>query len=207
MLENYMNDLPLIAILRGITPVEVTGVADILVEAGITMIEVPLNSPDACASIQTLARRYGKEALIGAGTVLQVGEVTAVEQAGARLVVSPDTNNAVISEVKQLNMVSIPGGCTPTEILNAISAGADAVKLFPAELISPAAVRAIRAVVPSGFPLFAVGGIHAENMPLYAQNGISGFGIGSTLYRKGKPSAEIRRDAGLLALACRNSLQ
>lgn len=206
-LDGYMKELPLLAVLRGITPGEVASVADILVEAGITMIEVSLNSPDACVSIQKLARRYDDEVLVGAGTVLRTSEVGAVKRTGAGLVVSPNMDTEVISETKRLDMVSIPGSCTPTEILNAIAAGADAVKLFPSELISPAAVGAIRAVLPSSFPLFAVGGIHAENMPGYAANGVAGFGIGSALYRKGKPSAQISRDARLLASACRNSLQ
>ncbi len=205
MLDNYIKDIPLIAILRGITPDEAVSVSEILVEAGIAVIEVPLNSADACTSIKILAKRYRNEALIGAGTVLNVSEVTTVQQAGARLVVSPNTDVAVISAAKRLNMVSIPGSCTPTEILGAIAAGADAVKLFPAEIISPIAVKAIRAVLPPGFRLFAVGGVNSENMPDYIRGGIHGFGIGSTLYKRGKSLSEIRRDTGLLVSAYRNS--
>lgn len=201
-----MKELPLIAILRGITPAEVVSVADMLVEAGIAMIEVPLNSPDACTSIRTLAKRYRNEALVGAGTVLSVSEVSAVRQAGAGLVVSPNTDVAVISETKRLDMVSMPGSCTPTEILGALAAGAGAVKLFPAEMISPVAVRAMRAVLPPGFPLFAVGGINAEKMPDYMRHGINGFGIGSTLYKRGKSPAEIRRDADTLVSAYRSGI-
>ena len=201
-----MEELPLVAILRGISPVEVISVADVLVEAGITMIEVPLNSPDACISVQSLAKRYRDKVLVGAGTVLSVDEVSAVQQAGAGLVVSPNTNTMVISETKRLDMVSIPGSCTPTEILGAVAAGGDAVKLFPAEMISPAAVTAIRAVLPPEFPLFAVGGIHAENMPDYIRHGINGFGIGSTLYRKGRSLAEIRQAADMLVSVCRNDI-
>ena len=206
MLDRYMEQLPLIAILRGITPVDVISVADILVEAGITMIEVPLNSTDACISVQSLAKRYRDEVLVGAGTVLSIDEVIAVQQAGAGLVVSPNTNTKVISETKRLGMVSIPGGCTPTEILDAIAAGGDAVKLFPAEMISPVTVTAIRAVLPPEFPLFAVGGIHAENMSDYIRHGINGFGIGSTLYRKGKSPAEVRQAADMLVSVCRNDM-
>ena len=206
MLDEYMKELPLIAILRGITPAEVVSVADMLVEAGIAMIEVPLNSPDACTSIRTLAKRYRNEALVGAGTVLSVSEVSAVRQAGAGLVVSPNTDVAVISETKRLDMVSMPGSCTPTEILGALAAGAGAVKLFPAEMISPVAVRAMRAVLPPGFPLFAVGGINAEKMPDYMRHGINGFGIGSTLYKRGKSPAEIRRDADTLVSAYRSGI-
>ena len=206
MLDRYMKELPLVAILRGIAPAEVVAVADILVNAGITMVEVPLNSPDACASIRTLATRYRDNALVGAGTALDVDQVSAVRQAGARLVVSPNTNAAVISATKQMNMVSMPGSCTPTEILTALAAGADAVKLFPAEMISPAVVRAIRAVLPPAFPLFAVGGIHAGNMPDYLRHGINGFGIGSALYKPGKPLTETRRDADALVSAYRKSV-
>lgn len=189
-----MKDLPLIAILRGITPGEVIAVASVLVDAGIVMIEVPMNSPDASTSIQMLATNYKNKALIGAGTVLSVDEVIAARKAGARLAVSPNTNAAVIAETKRSNMISIPGCCTPTEILAAIAAGADAVKLFPAEMISPATVKAVQAVLPPQFPLFAVGGIHAENMKHYMQHGINGFGIGSALYKPGKSLTDIRRD-------------
>lgn len=200
-----MKDLPLIAILRGITPGEVIAVAGVLVDAGIVMIEVPMNSPDAFTSIQMLANNYENKALIGAGTVLSVDEVIAVRKAGARLVVSPNTNAAVIAETKRSNMISIPGCCTPTEILTAIAAGADAVKLFPAEMISPATVKAVQAVLPPQFPLFAVGGIHAGNMKHYMQHGINGFGIGSALYKPGKSLTDIRRDAPSLISAYRNS--
>lgn len=206
MLDRYMKDLPLVAILRGITPAEVVSLTDVLVDAGIVMVEVPLNSPDAYTSIQTLAKRYRNKALVGAGTVLTAKEVIAVKQAGARLVVSPNTNIAVIAETKRLNMVSMPGSCTPTEVLAAIAAGADAVKLFPAEMIPPAAVRAIRAVLPPEFPLFAVGAIHAGNIPDYLRQGINGFGIGSALYKPGKPLSEIRWDVNSVILACRDSM-
>ena len=189
-----MKDLPLIAILRGITPGEVIAVAGVLVDAGIVMIEVPMNSPDAFTSIQMLANNYENKALIGAGTVLSVDEVIAARKAGARLAVSPNTNAAVIAETKRSNMISIPGCCTPTEILAAIAAGADAVKLFPAEMISPATVKAVQAVLPPQFPLFAVGGIHAGNMKHYMQHGINGFGIGSALYKPGKSLTDIRRE-------------
>ena len=205
MLDRYIKDLPLIAILRGITPGEVISVAEVLVDAGIVIIEVPLNSPDACMSIQILAKRYQKKALIGAGTVLSVDEVIAVRKAGAGLVVSPNMNTTVISETKRRNMVSIPGSCTPTEILGALAAGADAVKLFPAEMISPVTVSAIRAVLPLDFPLFAVGGIHAENIPDYIQHGINGFGIGSTLYKRGKSLSEIRQGVSSVISAYRNN--
>ena len=205
MLDRYIKDLPLIAILRGITPGEVISVAEVLVDAGIVMIEVPLNSPDACTSIQVLAEIYQKKALIGAGTVLSVDEVIAVRKAGAGLVVSPNMNAAVIVETKRRNMVSVPGSFTPTEILAAIATGADAVKLFPAEMISPSAVKAIRAVLPPRFPMIAVGGIHTENMKDYMQHGINGFGIGSALYKPGKSLSEIRRDANSLISAYGNN--
>ncbi|MCY4154710.1 MAG: 2-dehydro-3-deoxy-6-phosphogalactonate aldolase [Gammaproteobacteria bacterium] len=206
MFDDYMKTLPLIAILRGITPAEALPVAEALLEAGIVMVEVPLNSPDACASIQTLAKRYENKALIGAGTVLSVDEVHAVHKAGAQLVVSPNTNPAVIAATKRLNMVSIPGSLTPSEIMTAIATGADAVKLFPAEMLPPAAVRAVRAVLPAQFPLCAVGGINSANMKEYMRHGINGFGIGSALYKPGKSLAEFRAAAATLVSACRNSL-
>lgn len=201
MLDKYMKHLPLVAILRGITPGEVISVADVLLDAGIIMIEVPLNSPDAFTSIQKLANNYKNKALIGAGTVLSVDEVIAVGKTGAGLVVSPNTNPDVIAETRRHNMVSIPGCFTPTEIFSAIATGADAVKLFPAEMFSPAMVKAIRAVLPPQFPLFAVGGIHGGNIKDFVQHGINGFGIGSALFKPGKSLAEIESDANLLITA------
>ena len=206
VLDRYIKDIPLIAILRGITPGEVISVAEVLVDAGIVMIEVPLNSPDALISIQKLANNYKNMALIGVGTVLSVDEVIAVRKAGARLVVSPNTNAAVIAETRRQNMVSIPGSCTPTEILAAKAEGADAVKLFPAEMISPVTVKAIRSVLTPEFPLIAVGGIHSENIKDYMRHGIDGFGIGSALYKPGKSLAEIGRDANLLISAYQDNV-
>ncbi len=206
MLNDYMKTLPLIAILRGITPAEALPVAETLLEVGIVMMEVPLNSPDACASIQLLAKNYANKALIGAGTVLSATEVSAVHQAGAQLVVSPNTNPAVIAATKRLNMVSMPGSLTPSELLTALATGADAAKLFPAELLPPAAVKAVRAVLPAQFPLCAVGGINSANMKEYVRHGTNGFGIGSALYKPGKSLAELSAAAATLVAACRDSL-
>ncbi len=205
MLDNYLKELPLIAILRGITPAEVIAVADVLTGEGIGIIEVPLNSPRPCESIELLAQHYRNDVLIGAGTVLDVSDISAVREAGGMLIVSPNTDVDVIHETKKLNMTSIPGACTPTEVLTAMRAGADAIKMFPAEVVSPAAVKAIRAVIPPRFCLLAVGGINIENMPEYIQKGINGFGIGSAIYRKGKSLSDIRQDAGAVISAYRQN--
>ena len=205
MLDEYLKELPLIAILRGITPDEVIAVAEVLVEEGIGIIEVPLNSPRACESIELLARHYRSDVLIGAGTVLAISEILLVREAGGKLIVSPNTDIRLISKTKRLKMLSIPGACTPTEVFTAMQAGADAIKLFPAEVIPPAAVKAIRTIIPQWLRLFAVGGINLENMPEYMQKGISGFGIGSAIYKEGKSLSAIRQDASTVISAYRNN--
>jgi len=186
---------PLVAILRGVAPNEVAEVATVLVDAGFAVVEVPLNSPDPLRSISTLNERFGEAVLVGAGTVIATDDVSRVAGAGGRLVVSPNTDPLVIEETKRLGMVSIPGACTPTEAFRALAAGADALKLFPAEALSPAAVKALASVLPGQIPLLAVGGIGAANMAEYLRAGAAGFGIGSSLYKPGKPLAQIARDA------------
>ncbi len=186
---------PLIAIIRGVTPDAVEAVGDALVEAGIRIIEVPLNSPDPLASIARLARRLGDAALIGAGTVLTVDQVTQVADAGGRIIVSPCVNPQVIAATAAAGLVSAPGYFTPSEAFVALDAGAHALKLFPAEAASPAVVRAHRAVLPLDVPLVVVGGVTPDAMAPYVAAGANGFGLGGALYRPGQTSAEVAAQA------------
>jgi 2-dehydro-3-deoxyphosphogalactonate aldolase len=195
-----MQTLPLVAILRGLTPAEAPAVGDAVVEAGFGLLEVPLNSPEPLASIALLCRRF-PQALVGAGTVLDVQQVREVHAAGGELIVSPNFNAEVIAEAARLGMVSLPGVMTPTEAFGALAAGASGLKLFPAELASPAVVRALLAVLPKGTPLMPVGGITPGNMRDWRSAGATGFGIGSALYKPGKSAAAVREDALLFAAA------
>ncbi|WP_265500919.1 2-dehydro-3-deoxy-6-phosphogalactonate aldolase [Paracoccus beibuensis] len=181
---------PLIAILRGLTPAEAPDVASALIDAGITRHEVPLNSPDPLDSIRILARDFGDRAVIGAGTVLTVADVAAVAEAGGRMVLSPNCAPEVIRATRDAGMESYPGVMTPSECFVALGAGATGLKLFPGELIGPAGLRAMRAVLPKGTECWAVGGVSAENMEAWRKAGAVGFGIGSALYAPGD-SAEI----------------
>ena len=192
---------PLIAILRGLEPARAADVARALVDAGITLIEVPLNSPDPLASIAAIIAAVGDTALVGAGTVLDVGAVRALADIGARLVVAPNCNPEVIAAANASGMIALPGVFTPTEMFAAIAAGAHGLKIFPAELMPPAAVQAVRAVLPAGLPLFMVGGINAETMAAYRAAGATGFGLGGSLFRPGKPLAGIAADARAIAAA------
>lgn len=192
---------PLVAILRGLEPQRAVAVGEVLVECGFDIIEVPLNSPEPMVSIAALVKALGARALIGAGTVLDTGQVDQLSHIGARLVVSPNANPAVIRRTAERGMVSLPGALTPTEMFAALEAGATGLKIFPAELVSPAIVKALRAVLPPAVPVFAVGGIHAGNMGDYLAAGATGFGIGGALFRPGRPLADIAADARALATA------
>lgn len=200
-----LDQCPLIAILRGIRSDEVAEVAAVLVGAGFTMIEVPLNSPDPLSSISVLAERFGEATLIGAGTVIEAADVGRVAEAGGRMIISPNADSAVIGEAKRRDLLSIPGVATATEAFGALSAGADALKLFPAEALPPSVVKALTAVLPQDVPLLPVGGIGAANMADYLRAGAAGFGIGSSLYKPGKALADIARDAEAIVEACNSA--
>ena len=197
--SDAFSQLPLVAILRGIRPDEVEAAADALVEAGFRLIEVPLNSPDPLLSIERLARRVGDASIVGAGTVLTVDQVAQVQDAGGAMVVSPNTDIAVIAETAKRGMVSLPGYFTPSEAFAALAAGASGLKLFPAEAATPAVVKAQRAVLPKEVPLLVVGGITPTNMEPWRQAGADGFGLGSALYRIGATTEEIAASARAFA--------
>lgn len=186
---------PLVAILRGVKPAEVVSVGEALFDAGFRLIEVPLNSSEPLDSITRLAQAFANRAVIGAGTVLRVAEVTAVRAAGGAMIVSPNTNVEVIAAAKQSGMVSLPGFATASEAFAALEAGATALKLFPAEGASPAVVKAMRAVLPAGVRVLPVGGITPGNMAPWIEAGAAGFGIGSALYSPGVGLDEIARRA------------
>lgn len=197
-----MAHCPLVAILRGVRPDEVEAVADQLVEAGFSMIEVPLNSPDPLESIARLARRYGPKVLVGAGTVLTVADVEAVKAAGGRLIVSPNVNTDVIRASAAAGLISLPGFFTASEAFAALEAGATGLKLFPAEGASPAYLKALRAVLPGATPVLAVGGVAVDNILDWFEAGAHGAGLGSALYKAGKSADEVGAAArGFVAAA------
>ncbi len=187
-----MARCPLVAILRGVRPDEIVAIADVLVEEGFTLIEAPLNSPDPLASIAAIAGRYPAPVLVGAGTVLTIGQVLAVARAGGRMVVSPNTDTGVIAATVGAGLVSLPGYFTPSEAFAAIGAGATALKLFPAEAAGPAVLRAQRAVLPREMPVLVVGGVKPESMRPWREAGAQGFGLGSALYVAGLSPADVR---------------
>jgi len=187
-----MNALQgIVAILRGVRPDEVLGIGAALRAGGVTIIEVPLNSPEPLKSIELLARACGDAVLIGAGTVLTVDEVDAVARAGGRLIVSPNIDADVVRRSKALGLWSMPGVSTPTEGFAGLAAGADALKLFPAELLSPVIMKAWRAAFPKEAAMFAVGGVSVANIAAWKAAGARGVGVGSALYKPGRSAADI----------------
>ena len=193
-LAQALAQLPLIAILRGLKPAEAPAIGEALVSSGFAIIEVPLNSPEPLKSIAALTEQL-PQTLIGAGTVLNVQQVKDVHAAGGRLVVAPNFNPAVVAQALALNMVVLPGVATPTEAFAALDAGAHGLKLFPAEMISPATVKALRAVLPKDAALMPVGGITPDNMAAYRTAGASGFGLGSALYAPGRSAEQVQSAA------------
>jgi len=207
-LRPWLRDLPLIAILRGITPVDAEGAVDTLDDAGWRVIEVPLNSPDALETLKRMVKRAkdrGDKLLIGAGTVLNTGQVDAIAASGAKLMVAPNCVPDVIRAAKAKGLATAPGVATPTEAFAALDAGADALKMFPGELLPPAAVKAWRAVLPPETLLLPVGGVAPDNIAAYMKAGANGFGIGTSVYKPGMAIAEMATRAKALADAFRNA--
>jgi 2-dehydro-3-deoxyphosphogalactonate aldolase len=190
-----LQECPFVAIIRGVKPDEVEAVGEAIYAAGIRIIEVPLNSPQPLDSIGRLARSLGDRALIGAGTVLDPADVARIRDVGGRLIVSPSTDTEVIAATAQAGMVSSPGFFTPSEAFQALKAGATALKLFPAEAVTPAYVKAQRAVLPKDVPLLVVGGVKPDNMQAWLDAGATGFGLGSGLYKPGQAPGEVGAQA------------
>lgn len=198
-----MTRLPLVAILRGITPAEAPATLRALIDQGFLLIEAPLNSPDPYASIRAMRAIAPPEALIGAGTVRTPREVEAVASAGGDLIVMPHADLAVIAAAKARGLIAMPGAATPTEAFAALGAGADALKAFPAEMVTPAVVKAWRAVIPADAPILPVGGVTPDTMAPYLAAGASGFGLGSALYRPGDSAARVGEKAAAFVAAWR----
>ena len=190
-MKAWLARCPLVAILRGVRPEEVEAIGDVLLDAGFAIIEVPLNSPDPIESIRRLAARCGDRALVGAGTVLDPADCARIAAAGGRLVVTPHADPEVVRAAKAAGMLAVPGFMTPGEAFALLRAGADGLKLFPAEAASPAVVKALLAVLPAGTAILPVGGIEAGNMAPWRAAGAAGFGIGSAIYKPGDSAATV----------------
>ena len=195
MIEPFLDRLPLVAILRGVTPDEVVEVSYALVDAGFAIVEVPLNSPHPLESIARLHAKFGDEILIGAGTVLSPAQVKEIAAAGGRLIVMPHGDADVVRAAKGAGLACIPGIATPTEGFAALANGADALKLFPAELLTPAVLKSMRAVFPSTTRFLPVGGITPDSMASYVAAGAAGFGLGGALYRRGDEPSRVAANA------------
>jgi 2-dehydro-3-deoxyphosphogalactonate aldolase len=196
----HMDNLPLVAILRGLKPEEALSVGQAIVNAGFHILEVPLNSPDPLRSIQILAEAFPL-ALVGAGTVTTAQQVRDIKAAGGQLIISPHLDDNVVCEAVNLGLISLPGVATPSEAFKAIALGAHGLKLFPAEMISPAVVKSMRAVLPKHIRLIPVGGIGTHNMADYRNSGASGFGIGSALFAPGKSAQAVGESAAAFVQA------
>lgn len=200
LFDRYFNECPLIAIIRGVTPDEAEAIGRALYDGGVRIIEVPLNSPDPLSSIRKIADALGDDALVGAGTVVELDDVARVRDAGGRIVVSPNMNPRIISATVAAGMVSSPGIFTPTEAFSAIHCGAHAIKLFPAEAASPKVVKSIRAVLPAEVRLLIVGGVTPESMESWLTAGADGFGLGGGIYKAGQtPEATLEKARAYVA--------
>ncbi len=197
-LKPFLDRCPLIAILRGVKPDEAVDIAAALDDAGIAIVEVPLNSPDPVESIGRIAARFGGHMLVGAGTVMTERQVVEIADAGGRLIVTPHASAEVVSAAKRRGMIACPGMFTPTEAFAMLALGADALKLFPAEAASPAVLKSLRAVLPSGTMVLPVGGIDAGNMAGWRAAGAAGFGIGSSIYKPGDSAETVSAKARAL---------
>ena len=194
-LDRYLDQCPLVAIIRGVTPDAAEAIGGAIAESGMRIIEVPFNSPEPLRSIETLAKRFGEDMLVGAGTVLDPADVARVRDAGGRIIVSPETNAEVIAAAADAGLVSSPGYFTPSEAFAAIRAGATALKLFPAEGATPAMLKAQLAVLPREVPILVVGGVTPDNMRPWLDAGATGFGLGGGLYQRGQTAADTRSKA------------
>jgi 2-dehydro-3-deoxyphosphogalactonate aldolase len=192
---------PVIAILRGIAPAQAEAVAGALIEAGVAIIEVPLNSPEPLESIRRMTAAFGERAFFGAGTVLDADDVEKIAAVGGRLIVAPNTDVEVIGAAVRLGLVAAPGVATPTEAFAALKAGAHALKLFPGEMIPPIAVKAMRAVLPRTVKVLVVGGVNPGNMRAYRDAGADGFGVGSSVYKPGQTATDVAANARALVSA------
>lgn len=197
----WLARCPLVAILRGVRPEEVEAVGEALVDAGVAILEVPLNSPEPIESVRRLAARLGDRALVGAGTIRREAEVAAVAEAGGRLLVTPHADPALVRAAKARGMVAMPGFLTPAEAFGLLDAGADALKLFPAEAGGPPMLKALRAVLPAGTPLIPVGGVDSASLPAWRAAGANGYGCGSSLYKPGDMPDEVAAKARTLIAA------
>ncbi len=200
-LEDALEACGIVAILRGVTPGEVVAVSQVLYDAGIRVVEVPLNSPEPFVSIEKLTKAFEGRMVVGAGTVLSVQDVNVLKAHGGQISVSPDCNEAVIARAVEIGLDPLPGVFTPTEAFAAIRAGAKHLKLFPAEVASPAMIKAWKAVLPKHVKVYAVGGVTPENMGDWLAAGASGFGIGSSLYKPGSNLAKVSESAHSLVSA------
>ena len=204
LFRRYFDQCPLVAIIRGVTPDEAEAIGQAVYDAGIRIIEVPLNSPDPIESIRRVAARFGESMLVGAGTVLEPERVAEIGAAGGRLIVAPNTNVEVIEETIAAGMVSCPGYFTPSDAFDALEAGATALKLFPAEGASPAVLKAQCAVIPKEVPILVVGGVKPETMQAWLDAGADGFGLGGGLYQPGQSPAETGERARAYVAALRS---
>jgi len=201
-LRPWLDRCPLVAILRGLKPEEAIAMGEAIVGNGIPVLEVPLNSPQPLESIRLLAEHFGENALVGAGTVIDPADVARIAAVGGRLIVTPHADPAVTRAAKEHGLLAVPGFFTPTEAFSLLAAGADGLKLFPAEAASPAVLKAMLAVLPKGTPILPVGGIGVTNMEPWKAAGAAGFGIASALFKPGDAPADVAERAKALRAAC-----